>query len=168
MKRLFFLVPNLQMTAAIVTSLEEMGIKDADIHIAGNKESTVALKKAHLPEASIIQTSDLLPALKRGALIGLAFAAALYLTVIFTIPAKIAITPIAIVAIIFFGILFGAWTSTLIGVSVKDPILAENKKYIKNGYFILMIDCEDDKENELIKLILSFYPQAEIAGVTSK
>jgi hypothetical protein len=166
MKRLFFLVPDLVMTKSMVQELEAYGIEERDIHIVGNREATRNLKRENLPEANIVQTSDLMPALKRGALIGIFFSIVLFIVFYLSLPAEIHIKPIALVAILFFGIVFGSWTSTLIGVSVNDPIVHKHEKYLKEGHFILMIDCDDAKEKEIIQLVLAHYPDAELAGIS--
>src|SRR5437867_4280894 len=128
MKRLLVLIPDLKMTQNIVQELQKIGIKQENFHIVG--KSSDKLRRFHLHEANILQTSDLIPSLKRGSIIGIMLSAILCVAYLYAIPENYKVNPFIIVAILFFGMLFGAWVSSLIGVSVKHPIIEKNKKYI--------------------------------------
>lgn len=160
MKRLFFLVPELKMARDIVQDLENAGIKENDIHIVGKNQE--ALKRAHIPRAGLWQTSDLIPAIKRGAVIGIALSAAIYILVILMLPANMKIPLLGIVAIVLFGILFGLWASSLIGVGLQHPLIIKYEKYLQKGHYLMMVDSPEEREKELTRRVVRYHPGAKI------
>lgn len=160
MARLFFLVPDLKMTKDIAHDLAKAGIKESDIHVLGG--GMMALKKAHLHQANLLQTSDLVPSLKRGAMIGIVFSLILSIIYAMTLPQDVKVNFTFIVAIFFFGTILCAWVSSLIGVSVPDPIVLKFKKYIKDGHYMMIVDSSVEKEKELSSMIISHHPAVKI------
>lgn len=161
MKRIFVLVPTFDIIQAIVHELNEVGIKDNDVHIYGGMHE--ALKRAHLPEASIFQTTDIIPALKRGALVGIILSGLLYALFTLGLSPDIKINALGISAILFFGIFFGVWASSLVGIGIKNPVVVKYQSYVNQGHFILMIDCPDEREHEIASRVVRHHPGAEIA-----
>jgi hypothetical protein len=68
MRRLYFLIPNIDSAKTIVDELLLARIEERHIHIAAADHH--ALVEAHLPEASLLQESDFVPAVERGLAIG--------------------------------------------------------------------------------------------------
>lgn len=163
MKRLFFLVPDLKETEIIAHELEEIGVRYHDIHVCGGIPEE--LENAHLHPASVMQTTHLGKALKKGPLIGLgffAFIAALFLVVL---PSNVSISAFGYVAMLFFGVVIGIWASGLIGIGVKDDVVEKYEKYIEEGHYILMIDIPSEREKELKEIIFDHHPNAQMAEV---
>ena len=164
MKRLFFAVPSLEIANTITHELVQIGLNKNDVHITGGVGNEI--KRSKVPEATIVQTSDAIPAIKRGAIIGLVFSGILYGIFAFFLPPDIKITPTAIAAMIFVSIVLGAWMSSLIGVSVKNRVIETHEESIREGYLIMMIDCPDEKEEKIVNLIAQHHPDVRVAGVT--
>lgn len=162
MKHLFVLVPDLKVAKNMALQLQKVGVKENDIHIMGKEAEK--LNSAHLHKANILQTSDFIPAFKRGAFIGLFLSALLYIIFYTAVPH---INLLSQVAILLFGISFGAWASTLIGIGINNPIVEKYKKYISEGYYLLLVDVPPLKKNELTNLITRYYPDAQLVGITS-
>lgn len=160
MNRLFFLVPDLTMTKEIAQELEEAGVNESNVHVLG--DASDLLQKSHLHEANLMQISDLLPSLRRGAFIGLAFSFILAGLYAYALPANMKANPFVLVGILFFGTLFGAWISSLIGISVKDPIVEKYDQYVKEGYFIMMVDSPSSKETELTRRVVNHHNEIRI------
>lgn len=161
MKRLFFLVPELQMARDIVHELENIGIRESDIHIVGKNQQ--ALQRAHVPRANIWQTSDLVPALKRGALIGVVLSVAIYVLIKLIVPAHVEIHSLAVAIIALFGVIFGLWASSLIGIGIKHPVIVKYEKYLQRGHYLMMVDSPDEREKELTFRVTKHHPGAKIA-----
>ncbi|MBS0290186.1 MAG: hypothetical protein JSS07_09165 [Proteobacteria bacterium] len=162
MKRSFVLVPNLRMAQEIVRELTQIGFEGAHIHVVGQRSDKI--QKIHLHEANIIETSDLVPSLKRGCIIGFAFSVVLcgiYAYIVTTNSLKI--NPYIIFAILLFGTIFGAWVSSLIGVSVEDPTLQRFEEYIKTGHYILIFEQATDSDIAIIENLLKHHPGANLA-----
>lgn len=161
MRRFFFLVPDLNETKEIVHELEAIGIAESNVHVLGN--ASEKLKKEHLHEANLLQTSDLVPSLIRGAFIGIGFSVILAGLYAYALPPNIPANYLVIALIIIFGMLFGAWVSSLIGVSVENPVVERFKGYIKRGHYIMMVDSPSEKENELVARVISHHHKVRLA-----
>lgn len=167
MKRLFFLLPDLQMAQMIMIELNEVGIKKKDVHVIGGTPET--LQNAHIPGATFIQTTEALPTLKRGLLLGTVFTLAIFVMFeILLIPAHIKYHALAILGNIVFGMGFGFWLSGMITLSkgVTNPIIQKYAEYIEDGHYVMMIDASPDREQELTKRIVQYHPGAEMAMKT--
>ena len=68
MRRLYFLLPTVDSAKTIVDELLLARIEERHIHIVASDHH--ALSEAHLPEASLLQESDFVPAVERGIAIG--------------------------------------------------------------------------------------------------
>ena len=68
MRRLYFLLPEVESAKKIVDELLLARIEERHIHIAARDHH--ALSEAHLPEANLLQESDFVPAVERGLAIG--------------------------------------------------------------------------------------------------
>ncbi|MCS5711313.1 hypothetical protein [Candidatus Berkiella aquae] len=163
MKRLFLLVPDLKVTKEIVHELEAIGINDSNVHVMGNASET--LKKEHLHEANLIQTTDLIPSLKRGAMIGIALSIVMCSVYAYALTTDGEIHLLVIAILVLFGLLFGAWASSLIGVSVKNPIVEKFNDYIKSGHYIMMVDTPPERESELSSQIISHHHDVKLVAV---
>lgn len=155
MNQLFVLIPDLNLTQEIALQLKDEGIKQSNIHIIGNRSDW--LKRAHLPEANIIQTSDLIPSLKRGVLIGSIGGIILCLLYIYALPAQVKMNIFIAIAIVVFSLIFGAWVSSLIGVSVENPLVEKYRSYVKKGHYIMIIDLGSELELKAVQNLLAQY-----------
>jgi hypothetical protein len=162
MKRLFYLVSDLKLVERITHELEHNGIKETNIHIVGEK--SYAIKKAHLHEANLIQKTDLLPSLKRGALIGFALSIILSGIYVYVLPDNIKLNHYILVSIVIFGVIFGAWASSLIGVSVEDPIVEKFENYVKQGHYIMVVDSYSEHETEDVIKVINNHPETRLVG----
>ena len=68
MRRLYFLIPDVESAKVIVDELLLARIEARHIHIAGSDHHV--LTEANLPEANLLQESDFVPAVERGLAIG--------------------------------------------------------------------------------------------------
>jgi hypothetical protein len=67
-----------------------------------------------------------------------------------------------------FGGLFGIWSSTLIGVGVRDVKLDKYDDEIENGAFLMMVDVPEGRENEIDSVIHRHHPEVVIEKATRK
>lgn len=162
MKRFFFLVPDLKTTQVILDDLKTHGIEESHVHVVGEKSDDI--EKAHVKEATLIQTSDLLPSLKRGALMGLAFSIILCALYYFILEKHFGTNPLIFLGLAAFGLIFGCWASSLIGVSVENPIIEKFDDYVKDGHYIMMVDTTSSNEIHLTNKLVRSHPGTKIAG----
>jgi hypothetical protein len=160
MRRIYFLLPTVHSARTIVNDLLLLRVEWRHIHVIANHN--VPLKD--LPQATLAQRSDLLPALARGTAVGgftgmLAGLAALVFP-----PVGLSIAGGAIVAITLCGAGFGAWTATMIGVDVPNTRLKRFEEVIENGELLMMVDVAKDRVEEIEEVIKLHHAEANIQG----
>ena len=145
-ERLAILSDDLDDAISVVETLRAQGYEDDDMYVITKDDIILE----DLPEADPRQYSDLLPALKRGAgvggVLGL-FGGVLMATIP---PAGIAVGGAAIAAITAGGAAFGAWTSSLVGISLPNSKLADFQHAIEQGKTLLLVDVEDEQAEALL------------------
>ena len=162
MRRLYFLIPGIDSAKTIVDELLLARVDQRHIHIAAADHH--ALAEANLPEASLLQESDFVPAVERGLAIGGA-------TGILAGVAAVALPGIGLVlgggAILGIGLAgagLGAWVSSMIGISAPSSRLTEFEDAIKEGGLLMMVDVPKTRVDEITDLIKQHHPEAEIEG----
>ncbi|HLF67532.1 MAG TPA: DUF1269 domain-containing protein [Gammaproteobacteria bacterium] len=161
-RRLYFLLPDVHHARHIVN---ELLLARIDInHIALIANEGVELED--LPEASLLQRSDFIPALERSALLGgatglLAGIIAVLIPGTSTIFAGWAILAGTTAA----GAGIGALAGTLISVDVPNSRLAPFTKAIEQGHVLMLVDVPYDRVEEIKKLIKKHHPEVDIEGV---
>ena len=163
MKRLYFLTPTLKCTKKIMHELIDMQIDQQHIHVVGRDHH--ALQDANLLEAGVFQSSDLLPSLERGAALGGVVGMLVGVVAIVFSPAGLAVGGGAVLGLGLLGAVVGAWSSSMIGVSVPDAGIARYEKAIKKGKLLMMVDVPKTQEEEIAQVIQRHHPEAEIRGV---
>jgi hypothetical protein len=162
MRRLYFLIPNIDSAKTIVDELLLARIEERHIHIAAKDHH--ALTEAHLPEAGLLQESDFVPAVERGVAIGGATGVLAGIAAV-TIPgAALALGGGAILGIGLAGAGVGAWMSGMIGVSVPSSRLKEFEAAIEEGNLLMMVDVPKARVDEITELVKSHHPEAHIEG----
>jgi hypothetical protein len=158
MKRLYFLIPDISMAKSIVDGLFLAGIEEKHIHIIAKE----GIPLDELPEASLLQKSDLIPALERGfALGGVAGVLAGVVALSFP-PAGVVLGGGAILSIALAGAGIGAWLSSMIGVDVENTQLKAFESAIEAGQILMLVDVVKDRADDINKLVEILHPEVEI------
>lgn len=162
MRRLYFLIPNIDSAKTIVDELLLARIEARHIHVAAADHH--ALTAAHLPEASLLQESDFVPAVERGLAIGGATGILAGIAAV-TIPgAALALGGGAILGIGLAGAGVGAWVSGMIGISAPSTRLKEFESAIEKGELLMMVDVPKARVEEISDLVKKHHPEAHIEG----
>lgn len=161
MKRLCFISPNLSMTHTIVEELKQVGITDSHVHVVGKHPEWI--ESAHLHSASVLQTTNLVPALKGGVIFAIALIIALFVIVNTFLP-EVELNHLGKMGVIGFGIVCGIWVSAFIGFGSKNKVVAQTEKEIKVGNYLVMIDVPKEREEEISKRILTTHPEVHLAS----
>lgn len=159
MRRIYFLVPNIETTHKIVDELRAEGIEDRHMHILAKRDTPLE----DLPEASEFQKTDFIPALERGAALGgttgvLAGLVALRF-------AGFAIAGGPILGILFFGATIGAIMSGLAGLQVGNSRVKDYEDAIERGELLVMVDIPKDRIEAISQLITRHHPTAHFEGI---
>lgn len=159
MRRIYFLVPNIETTHKIVDELRSEGIEDRHIHVLAKRDTPLG----DLPEASVFEKTDFIPALERGAALGattglLAGLAALRF-------AGFAIAGGPVLGVLVYGATIGAMMSGLAGLQVGNSRVKDYADAIENGQFLVMIDIEKERIESLRQSVTKHHPDAEFEGI---
>ena len=161
--RLYLVVPNMDKTTEILKKLWEQKTMAEGIHIVVKDFDHVGSKQ--LLESGIFKTSDVVGALLRGSIAGGLLGMAVGLVLMKFPPQEFSFGIGSTLALSLFGILFGAWASSLIGVSILNPTVEKIKNAAETGSLIMLIDLPKTKEDEVTNFIKSYYPETTLCEV---
>jgi hypothetical protein len=116
MRRIYFMVPDIDTANLVVDELLLKRIDDHHIHVVA-KEGTAM---GDLPEASLLQKSDFIPATERGLAVGGITGMLAGLAAITFPPAGLILGGGAVLGTSLAGAGIGAWISGMIGMNVPN------------------------------------------------
>lgn len=160
MRRLYFLVPNVESAQKIVDDLLLARVEERHIHVLA-KEGT---PMEDLPEAGLLQKSDFIPALEKGAAIGGATGLLAGVVAVTFPAAEIILGGGAILASALAGAGIGSWASSMIGVEASNSQIKQFEKAVEEGELLMMVDVRKDRVDEINDMVKNHYPEAEIRG----
>lgn len=162
MRRLYFLVPSIESASQIVDELLLARVEERHIHIVA-KEGT-PLEQAHLPEATLLERTDFIPALERGVAVGGATGLLAGIAAVTFPPAGLILGGGAILGISLAGAGVGAWLSSMIGVSAPNTRISEFEKAVEEGDLLMIIDVPKARVEDITDLVKKHHPEAEVEG----
>ena len=160
MHRLYFLIPDITLTHNLVDELLLSHVEERHIHVIA-KEGT---PMEELPEASLLQKSDFIPAIERGIALGAVTGVLVGLVAMSLPPAGLVIGGGAVTAIGAAGAGVGGWLSSMVGVSVSSTRLKKFEDAINEGEVLILVDVKRDQVKKIEGLIKKHHPDACIEG----
>jgi hypothetical protein len=158
MRRLYFLLPDLDVTHAVVDELLLARIEERHIHVIA-KEGT---QLKDLPEASLIQKSDFVPAVERGVAMGGATGIAAGLVAI-ALPGVV-IAGGALLAMGLAGAGMGAWLGGMIGMDVENSHIKQFENAIQEGQILVLVDVPKDRVDDIQNSVKKHHSEADFEG----
>jgi len=162
MRRLYFLIPDIDTAKNIVDELLLARIEERHIHIAAADHH--ALLEANLPEAGLLQESDFIPAVERGVAIGGATGILAGIAAVALPGVGLVLGGGAILGIGLAGAGLGAWAAGMIGISAPSTRLKEFEAAIKDGHLLMMVDVPKKQVDEITSLIKKHHPDVDVEG----
>ena len=159
MSKLYFLIPDPACAEQIVGDLQREGVNDEDIGVLAKDAALVE----SLPEAGVTETSDIKPALKQGAAVGGAtgLLAGLAATVV---PGGFAVGGAALLGMTLAGSAFGAWASSLIGISVPNREVQSLHSAIDAGQLLMVVSATNIDRGRIKAIVSDRYPDVVYGG----
>lgn len=163
MSKLYFLIPDAQRAEQVVRDLQDAGLQDDDIGILANDAALVDA----LPDADVTDSSDIKPALKQGAAVGGAtgLLGGLAMTVV---PGGFAVGGAALLGMTLAGSAFGAWASSLIGISVPHRELETFQRAIEAGQVLMVVSATQVPRDRIRQIVTRRYPDVVFGGEEGK
>jgi len=164
-KRVYFLVPNEQAAQQITQDLRAVHIDDECIHAVARRDQYPLHKD--IPEATVLESSDALPAAKRGALVGGGTGLFAGLVAATVLPLGLIAAGGAVAAMTAAGSVTGAWGASLIGVSVTHSQFKEFEEALDDGQILMLADVDEAQYTAAQQAIKNTHPQVVIHSGTA-
>lgn len=158
MRRLYFLLPDLAVTHTVVDELLLARVDERHIHIVA-KEGTPL---QDLPEASLIQKSDFVPAMERG--IAMGGATGIVAGVVALAFPGVVIGGGALLAMGLAGAGMGAWMGGMIGMDVENTHIRKFEEAVTAGQILVLVDVPKDRVESIQTLIKKHHADADFEG----
>ncbi|BBB25601.1 hypothetical protein [Amphritea japonica] len=160
MRRLTFLTPDLSHAEAVVAELRELNINDEVMHLVANDHE--GLQKAHLHEATDMETSEVENDFNWGIVAGGVMGLVLGLTVYGSIFFNVEFGIISLLVIIMMGAAFGGLIGKAIGESTLNSGLEKYQHAIEAGQVLVIVDVAVEQLPEVYKQVRQHCPKALI------
>ena len=160
-RRIYWLMPDLASARRTMHDLAQARVATAHIHFAGPPD----MDMRGLHAANVWQTSDLVHAAETGLVLGAAvgcvagLATALLFPVVGTAPQWEITVPLTLM-----GGVVGAWSSSMVGISIPSPRLQRFQSAIEQGQILLMVDLPPPRVREIETLLQTAHPEARFEG----
>ena len=159
--RIYWLLPGVASARRTMNDLLLARISVGHIHFLARDD----IDMTGLHEANVLQSSDLIRSAQLGLVIGTFAGAALGFVVAYFFPI-VGDSPqwgIA-AALTVAGALFGAWSSSMIGISTPSVRLKRFEGAIAQGQILMMVDVPRSRVDEIERLLQSSHPEAHFEG----
>jgi len=160
-RRLFFVLPDIPTARKVLDELLLARIEERHIHFLGKRDTL----PPELPEASFLQKTDFMHALRTGATVGASAGVAVGAVAWLLTLQHLAPGPGMVLVAGLVGALLGAWASSLVGSSVPNTSLRDFQGAIEAGKVLLMVDVPFRRVEEIRELVASHHPEAQWGGV---
>ncbi len=158
MRRLYFLLPDLDTTHKVVEELLLSHVEERHIHIIAKE----GVPLGDLPQANLLQKSDFIPAVERGVALGGAAGVLAGLTALAV--AGVVTAGGALLASGLVGAGMGAWLGGMIGVDVENTQIKKFHEAIEKGEILVLVDVPKDQVEAIQALVKKHHPEVDFEG----
>ena len=158
MRRLYFLLPDLELTNKVVDELLLARIEEKHIHVIAREGTELG----ELPEATLVQKSDFIPAMERGIAVGGATGLVAGLVAV-AIPGVV-IAGGALLAMGVAGAGMGAWLGGMIGLDVGNSHVKQFQEAVQNGQILMLVDVPKDRVETVQASIRKHHSEVDFEG----
>lgn len=161
-KRIYWLIPDLASARHTVGDLQRAGVDARHLHLAAREGTD--LRGLH--EASAWQTSDLAHAVQTGLLIGAVLGMATAALAARFLSLDDGLSSWAMAGMLAaLGAALGAWSSSMVGISIPSPRLERFEGAIEAGQILLMADLPARQVQAVTALLKASHPEAHFEGM---
>jgi hypothetical protein len=162
MRRLYFLIPDAEITGRIVNDLLLARIPERQVHIVAKDHEL--LQDAQLPEAGLLQEPEVVPAIEKGLAAGGAAGLLAGLVAVTFPPAGLALGGGALLGTTLGGAAFGALVGPMIGIRVPNSRLTQLEEAVETGQFLVIVELPKKQLESISELVKTHYPEVTIEG----
>jgi hypothetical protein len=159
-RRLYFVLPDTQCARATLNDLLLARIECRHIHFLSRRDSL----PDDLPQASVLQKTDIVHGAQLGIVIGgIVGAIAGALLVLFP-PEGVTLKLVTVLAVAMGGAVFGAWVSSMVASAVPNSRLKAFDADVQSGKVLMMVDVPMRRVQEIRELVNQRHPEALPGG----
>ena len=160
-RRIYWLLPDLASARRTMDDLLLARIEERHIHFVAREGTDMS----GLHAANVLQTSDVIRAAQLGSILGGSLGAVLGVLISMYFPLEEGANHWWLAVLLAaLGAGFGAWASSLIGVSAPSHRLERFQGAIEQGQILLMVDAPHMRVDEIEALLKSQHPEAHLEG----
>ena len=161
MRRIYFLLPGINDARELVDVFRRNGYSDRDLHLVARED----VPMEDLPEASMTEQSDLLPALKRGTAVGGTVGLLAGLGAVAVPGLGAAVGGGAVALITAAGATVGGWSALLVGAGMDRKQIADCEQALQQGQVLMLVDVQADQVETVRELVTSHYPDVRVEDI---
>ncbi len=159
MKRIYFLVPDIDTTKTIFKELLLQRVEEKHMHVLAKRGTPLD----DLPEASFLQKTDFIPALEQGIVLG-GLTGFVSVMVALGMTSGFADSGVTILVTTLMGSAFGGWFSSMAGSSVGNRQVKPYAAAIARGELLMMVDVPKDRIADIERAIIRNHPESKCGG----
>jgi hypothetical protein len=161
-RRIYWLLPDLASAVRTENDLLLARIAWQHIHFVGREDADMT----GLHAANLLQTSDVIRSAQAGLVIGGAVGAVLGVVAGLLYPIGVESAQWGMAAVLaILGAGFGAWASSMIGISTTSNRLKRFEPAIEQGQILLMVDVPRSRVEEIEERLQALHPEAHLEGI---
>ena len=160
MRRLYFLVPDVQVGKNVVDEMLLAHIEWKHIHVIAKRGTPLE----DLPEASVWQKSDIIPAMLRAVPIGGGTGVLCGLVALVLEPHLVLAGGAVLLGSALAGAGVGVYLGGMVGLNVDSTRLKSFEQAVERGELLVIADVPRDRTEEITERIKRAHPGAEPEG----
>ncbi|OGA53281.1 MAG: DUF1269 domain-containing protein [Betaproteobacteria bacterium RIFCSPLOWO2_12_FULL_62_13] len=159
-RRLYFLLPDIDSARGMLDEMLLARIEERRIHFLA-KRGTLP---ADLPEATVMQKTDIVHGAELGIVIGGVAGTLGGLLVVLFPPGGVSLQLVTVLVAALLGALFGAWVSSMAASAVPNSRLTRFQAGMERGKVLMMVDVPMRRIQEISDLVVRRHPEAILSG----
>lgn len=159
-RRLYFMLPDVESARGMLDEMLLARIPVQRIHFLA-KRGTLP---ADLPEASVLQKTDMVHGAQLGVVIGAAAGLSGGLLALAFPPEGVSVQLVVVLIGGIAGALLGSWISSMAASAVPNTKLKAFHPEIERGRVLMMVDVPMSRAGEISQLVASRHPEAVSGG----
>lgn len=159
-RRLYFVLPDVDCARTMLNDLLLARIECRYIHFLSRRDTL----PEDLPEANVLQKTDIVHGAQVGVAIGGIVGAVAGGLLVFFPPEGVTLKLITVLVVAIAGALFGAWASSMVASAVPNSRLKAFQHDMEAGKVLMMVDVPMRRVQEICELIARRHPEALSGG----
>jgi hypothetical protein len=159
-RRLYFVLPDVESARTMLNEMLLARIECRHIHFLSRRDSL----PADLPEASVLQKTDIVHGAQLGLIIGAVVGAVAGGLLVMFPPEGVTLKLMAVLVLALGGALFGIWASSMVASAVPNSRLKAFAPAMESGKVLMMVDVPMRRVSDICDLVARRHPEAASGG----